>query len=184
MKESLSLYCFTTKWVQGKLHAIPDALSRAPIDKPDLADKTHEEEREYHFRQVISDKFQEDEDDPNLKKIEEAAEEDPDYQDLKNAVLQGFPQNRQKSKPCLLPYWNIQNELSVDKGLVLYGQRIIIPEKLRKDTLQKLHSSHQGIEKTRRRAKQVVYWPCINNDIDTTVSSCAKCLKYQPSQRP
>ena len=97
-------------------------------------------------------------------------------------VLEGFPADRKKASPDILPYWNIRNEISLDEDLLLYGHRIIVPMKARKDVLQKLHSSHQGIEKTRRRARQVVYWPGINNDIDTTVSSCLKCQERKPSQ--
>ena len=50
MKESLNLYKFTTQWIKGKLHAIPDALSRAPVDQPCKADSSVEEDREFHFR--------------------------------------------------------------------------------------------------------------------------------------
>ena len=75
MKESLCLYNFTTNWVQGKLHSIPDALSRAPVDQPSTTDKTNEEDREYHFRQVVNENFAEDkESDSNLIKLTKAAE--------------------------------------------------------------------------------------------------------------
>ena len=107
---------------------------------------------------------------------------DTNYKTLKDTVMNGFPKDRQRAEPTTLPYWNIQDELSVDKEIILYGQRIIIPKTLRRDILKRLHSSHQGIEKTRRRARQVVYWPCLNNDIETTVSSCSKCQEYRPSQ--
>ena len=46
----------------------------------------------------------------------------------------------------------------------------------------KLHASHQGIDRTKRRARQTVYWPGINNDIETTVAACQKCSLFKPSQ--
>ena len=45
----------------------------------------------------------------------------------------------------------------------------IIPKSLRSEVLKQLHASHQGIERTQRRA--TVYWPRIISDI--TVMMCA-----------
>ena len=120
--------------------------------------------------------------DLNLRQLEEESKIDTDYKTLKDAVMNGFPKDRKRAAPIILPYWNILDELSVDKELVVYCQRIIISKTLRKDILKRIHSSHQGLEKTRRRARQVVYCPCLNNDIETTVSSCSKCQEYRPSQ--
>lgn len=185
LKEKLCLFSFKTTWVSGKKHAIPDALSRAPVDTPDRTDKEDEEESENHMRQIINiqEIINSDEDqDFNINPLENMAKSDDSYQQLKDSVVKGFPVDRKKSSSAILPYWNIRHSLSVDKELVLFGKRIVIPNNARKYVLKKLHSSHQGIEKTRRRARQVVYWPGINNDIATTVSSCAKCQEYRPSQ--
>ncbi|QQP41372.1 Uncharacterized protein FKW44_015720, partial [Caligus rogercresseyi] len=40
---------------------------------------------------------------------------------------------------------------------------------------------HQGIEKTKRRARQTVYWPGYTNDIKTTVEACSSCQYYRSS---
>ena len=40
MKERLSPYSFTTVWKKGKEHAIPDALSRAPVNDPAADDES------------------------------------------------------------------------------------------------------------------------------------------------
>ena len=60
--------------------------------------------------------------------------------------------------------------------------RIVIPLGLRKTILARLHSFHQGIERTKRRARQTVYWPGINSDICNTVQMCEKCQERLPSQ--
>ena len=41
----------------------------------------------------------------------------------------------------------LRGELSLYEGLLLRGQRIVIPSDLREDTLQRLHEGHQGIVK-------------------------------------
>ena len=45
-------------------------------------------------------------------------------------------------------------------------------------------ASHQLIERTKRRARQLVFWPGIKNDILTTVSACDACQRYLPSLPP
>ncbi len=51
----------------------------------------------------------------------------------------------------------MRDDLTVTDDLVLKGTQIVIPKALRKDVLYELHSSHQGIEHTKRRARQAVY---------------------------
>ena len=79
------------------------------------------------------------------------------------------------------PYWNIRDEFTVDDGIVLWGARMIIPASLGKEVLQQLHASHQGQERTLRRARQIVYWPNISNDIRNIVPSCKACAEHLPS---
>jgi hypothetical protein len=72
-------------------------------------------------------------------------------------------------------------ELWTGKDLVLQGSRLVIPTALRKDVLKKLHLAHQGIERTLRRARQLVYWPGLTSDITNTINSCAECQAMLPS---
>ena len=66
----------------------------------------------------------------------------------------------------------------------MYGSRVVIPATLRKDILRQLHASHQGQDRTLRRARQMVYWPSITNDIRNVVRSCAECAERLPSHAP
>ena len=45
------------------------------------------------------------------------------------------------------------------------SQRIIISTVLQEEIVTKLHSAHQGTEKTKLRARTSVYWRRINKDI-------------------
>ena len=66
----------------------------------------------------------------------------------------------------LKPYWNGREQLSVDSGVILKGQRIVVPFVLRQQILTDLHNSHQGIARTQSRARQTAYWPKLTVDID------------------
>jgi transposase InsO family protein len=66
--------------------------------------------------------------------------------------------------------------------MVLKGERIMIPEPMRKETLQKIHAGHQGVNKCQLRAKSCVYWPGINKEIEQLVNKCEVCQNNQRSQ--
>ena len=52
MKEKLSSYKFSTLWTNGKKYVIPDALSRAPIEFPDVEDDEAEEDVEEYVKRT------------------------------------------------------------------------------------------------------------------------------------
>ena len=50
--------------------------------------------------------------------------------------------------------------------------------------LQKVHAGHLGQEKCTKRARQVIFCPRINQDIDRMTGSCSTCLAYRDRQTP
>lgn len=186
LKEKTTLYNFTTIWTRGTDHVIPDALSRAPVDEPSEDDQLLISTVEQHVQQGTLASVAEVSSgshlpDPRLEDLKRAASSDDQYRLLMKAVTDGFPTSKDRLPPALLPFWAIQHDLSVHDGLVLKGCRVFIPASARKDTLNALHDSHQGIERTKRRARQTVWWPGLNSDITNTVSSCDLCQQRRPS---
>ena len=57
-------------------------------------------------------------------------------------------------------------------------------EQLRRNILQQLHTSHQGIDKTKKLARESIYWPGINKSIENVCASCSLCQEMQPQQTP
>nr|XP_047131896.1 uncharacterized protein K02A2.6-like [Hydra vulgaris] len=53
---------------------------------------------------------------------------------------------------------------------------------MRREILSKLHEGHLGMEKCKRRARQSVFWPGLNNQIEQLIRKCEACLKYLPSK--
>ena len=58
----------------------------------------------------------------------------------------------------------LRHHLTLYKDLVLFGDRIVIPHKARSEVLNLLHAQHCSIEKTKRRARNFVYWPGLAAD--------------------
>ena len=63
------------------------------------------------------------------------------------------------------PYWSERGELTLIKGLMSKGSRLLIPSSMRMDVLDKLHQGHLGITKCRERAKQSMLWSGISTQI-------------------
>ncbi|XP_068245143.1 uncharacterized protein mRpL22 [Palaemon carinicauda] len=178
MKERMSQYQFTAMWRAGKSLCIPDALSHAPVSYPTSEDMIGCAEVTSHVRSVINVVIASQEEDATiinadrtLQDMSTAAQADPDYVRLRDCIVSGFPTNRYDLHASLLPYWKLREALSTDGTLVLYGARIIVPAALRRHTLARLHDSHRGVEATKRRARQTVFWPGIDSDIANTVAA-------------
>ena len=84
---------------------------------------------------------------------------------------------------CIKPYFTFRDELAVVNGLILKGDRILIPKSLCEQCLKHLHKSHMGITKTLAHACTSVFWPDMGKDITNFLSTCSSCAKYQDKQQ-
>ena len=60
---------------------------------------------------------------------------------------------------------------------------MLVPKILRNEMKRLLHSGHRGIVKTINRAKEIIYWPGIYNDITNIVNACELCLEHRDKQK-
>ena len=182
MKERLLPYNFTASWCRGKHHCIPDALSRAPVKDPTSEDSETELEMKTlmvaHIQMLLTDINEARSlNDPILAKILDAAKQDEEYQQLIRYISSGCPDETNFKTD----YRKLKDELSVEDGLILYQARIVIPRSMRKEILARLHDSHQGIERTKQRARQTVFWPGMTSDVKNVVDACASCQERRAS---
>ena len=68
-------------------------------------------------------------------------------------------------------------------GIVFNDQRIVVPQSLQSQMLGLIHVSHFGINKSKSRARELLYWPKMDADIERTVANCELCIKYQNNQQ-
>lgn len=87
--------------------------------------------------------------------------------------------------PGLQKYSTVASELSVVKGLLMRGTRLVIPPTLRENILEKLHVGHQGIVRCRARARESVWWPAISRQIQEYIDRCPICrAERKPGAEP
>ena len=94
---------------------------------------------------------------------------------LKNQMIKGWLGQRSECLKDLIEYWNYRDELGILDGLILKGTRIVIPDQCREELLNQLHEGHFGVDRTKLRARDSVYWPNINKDIENLIKTCGTC---------
>ncbi|XP_048255270.1 uncharacterized protein K02A2.6-like [Haliotis rufescens] len=95
---------------------------------------------------------------------------DPEMTALKAIILTGWPNEHSQCPRNLDDFWNYRDELSCIDGVVFKGNRIVVPKGMRKLMLQKIHAGHLGQEKCKQRAREVLFWPRMNHDVDVMVN--------------
>ncbi|XP_062514748.1 uncharacterized protein K02A2.6-like [Corticium candelabrum] len=105
---------------------------------------------------------------------------DPVLRKVFTYTLRGWPYQRDTE---LLPYSRKANELSVDNGCLLWGQRVVIPASLRSRVLQELHLEHPGVNRMKALARSFVWWVNLDKDIEELVKTCEQCqnARHRPS---
>ena len=117
-----------------------------------------------------------------LDDIRDAGRNDPHYTTLLKLIESGFPSSRSITDPQFREFWEVRHRLSVQDEVAFMGNRTVIPAKLRKLTLECLHSAHQGINGMKRRANNSIYWPGLSSAIAARRRNCLGCEENAPSQ--
>ena len=177
LKEKVDHLHFTTVWIPGRDNVAADSLSRYPWNNPE-GDEEDDVERVKTCRLVISDN-------PclPLSEVVLAANADVDYQSVMRMVTSGtHVKNIPPNHPAQL-YKGVWSDLSVECNVIVFNERIVIPESLRSNVLDILHLSHPGVSKSREKARHFVYWPNIDRDIAQYVQKCKQCMSLLPAQQ-
>ena len=161
----LNKYNIKFQFIPGTKLVLADTLSRAHLQDS--------EEIEEHFVNVMDIR------DIVLDKIRDETQKDNSLQQLCGFVQNGWPETY--SLPtCLRPFYNFKDLITISDGLLMKGERVIIPCSMRSEIKSRLHSAHFGHDAMLRRARATVYWPNINSDLEQLVNSCDACQKHKP----
>jgi hypothetical protein len=167
MRLKLQPYSFTLIHVSGKSIGLADCLSRLPQPAAS-GDVIMDEELMVCKADTLSFKWHD--------RLERATREDENFQTLRTIIFNGWPASKQDLPIAIHPYWDTRDQLSTYNGVVYKGERIVIPSSLREEMLKILHTSHTGMVKTKQRARDMIYWPGLNRQIEDMVSKCDVCL--------
>ncbi|UYV79997.1 K02A2.6-like [Cordylochernes scorpioides] len=99
----------------------------------------------------------------------------------KDSILKIVYQNTlygRKDKPSnteLLSFYLRREELTVEQGILLLGTRVVIPRKFRAKIKAELHQGHLGVVKMKALARNFIWWPGIDREIEEITRVCREC---------
>lgn len=113
--------------------------------------------------------------------IARATRADQGMRTLLDTVCAGFPDDCRHNQHTA-SYWRYRESLYASEGVVLYEDRVVIPPSLRKQVAEGLHAAHQGTAAMEMRARAIIFWPGMTEDISRIRASCTDCIRNAPSQ--
>lgn len=159
-------------YVPGKQLYVADTLSRAylNVDNTDCKSKYDYAIHSFINDMPIASK--------KLQLLKEMTKEDPVLVLIINFCQTQWPKNNKNLSPNVKKYWSVKDYLTTAENLLFLHNKIVVPSKLRNEMLMQIHEGHCGIEKCKSRARQLLYWPNMNQDIEMYIRKCKICEKF------
>ncbi|CAH2107517.1 unnamed protein product [Euphydryas editha] len=105
----------------------------------------------------------------SMQEIIKESETDNEITRVRNGI---FNNQWDESIKC---YKTFSEELCFYENILLRGNKIVIPQNLRKQVLHAAHEGHPGIVAMKGRLRSKVWWPRIDKDVEVMVKSCKSC---------
>lgn len=175
----LQRYDLKIAYTPGKDMHVTDTLSRAVVTEQ--AGDTKEDLFEESVLHAMETTVALDSD--MLKMLKEVTATDRVLQTVIETHQNRYPKRRCCIGTSLYQYWPIRHTISIRNGVLMAGDRIVIPQGARQMMLERLHLAHQRIQRTKAQARKVMHWPGMTQDIEHMVEKCAPCQQLQPQNQ-
>ena len=112
-----------------------------------------------------------------ISEISKATSKDEILIKLKNLIMKGQTWIPKAEDPKLLKFKGILPELTITgNGIILKGERIVLPEKLQTMAIELAHrGSHPGISGLERRLRYHFFFHDLQRKVKEAVKSCEEC---------
>lgn len=172
----LSAYTYDIEYVRTDKNSA-DGLSRLPIPSKESASPNGPEQTHLHFAQdaLLLD----------YNEIKKCTARDPLLSRVLSFVRDGWPSECEVIG--MQPYFNRRTELYEELGCLMWGHRVVIPEKCRERVLKVLHEPHMGIVKSKALARSYIWWAGVDEAVEALCKGCETCAAQAdapPRQTP
>lgn len=164
----LSAYDAELKYRPAEKMGNADFLSRAPVAGESINFVDHKIESPF-----------------NSRDLEEQTLKDKVLSVILQWTRDGWPATDKKIAAEYVTYYRKRAEISLAGNCLLWGTRLIIPATAKKQMLHALHVSHPGVVKMKTLARQHIYWPSIDKEIEQLVGRCSACqaTRAEPARK-
>ena len=167
-------YDLTVKYTRGKDLVLADTLSRAFLQNVPTKQEEFEMINAVNLLPIRPER---------LNKLKAETKRDSTLQELMRTILDGWPTDKALLPLSLTLYFTFRDELTIQDGLIFKGERVLVPQSLRREMMQAIHATHSGIEGCLKRSRECLFWPGMTSDIKNLISSCEVCLTYSAANQ-
>ena len=156
-------------------HCNADGLSRLPLQQTEREETEMDSSEVFHATQFELLPV-------TGEAVTRETRPDPILARVYKSIVKGWSVHIDGDKP----YFERRNELTVHQGCILWGIRVVIPNKLQDRVLEELHDSHLGVVKMKALARSYVWWPNISGQLEELAKGCDGCQLNQrmPTKAP
>ena len=188
LKEKTLPYRFTVLHRPGAIHKGPDYASRYPqappekfLDENDMLELNMIDDMEVMIHgEVMSSWRGELSAVISWQMLKQATNQDSTLSKLRGIIEEGYIME-DPFLGELSAFSKYREALWCQDGVVLLGNKTVVPEQLRHRICKSLHSAHQGLTQMYARAEKSVYWPGLYKDLERVRAECQACRINAPS---
>ncbi len=166
-------YCYKLTHIAGKNNVLADCLSRNAIPGNDMS----EEERVSKVTICFIVNSQP----VDVKSVALATAEDSELKTVLEAIEAGWRSQGSRVQP----YYQLRDELTIKVSngyrILLKGDCVVVPQKLRSDVLTQCHEGHMGMSKMKAYLRAYAFWPGMSKDVEQFCHKCTACTMHQNS---
>lgn len=115
----------------------------------------------------------------NRRTLQHQTQKDPILNKVLKYIEHGWPQKKDIDEK-LFAFYEKRNELSYEQKILMWNNKIVIPDVFKAQVIDKLHEPHTGIVAVKSVARVSVWWPSIDCDLECTVKTCLNCNIHHP----
>ena len=115
-------------------------------------------------------------------KVRRETQTDPTLSTVIELLKKGGSRPPNNSQKPLAPFRTVWSELSVADGLLLRGERMVLPKSLVPLALKIAHDGHMGIQKTKQYLRTALWFPGLDGLVEKEVNNCIPCQATTPAQ--
>ena len=165
----LSSHTYDIQYKRTHDHANADGLSRLPL-KSQIATA----ECFYTIGQIEALPT-------TVDHIARETQRDPTLKQVYRYTISGWPNEISKD---LKPFQKLASELSTESHCVMWGSRVVIPDKLHEPLQKELHRGHPGITRMKAVARSYMWWPGMDQALEEQVRHCIPCQANRNNPTP